>query len=126
MRTRDASFKEILVTQAHNINLIEGEDASENKDLKELVCWMAMNKNTSRAKSLFDQNNESITRLEDLLAKYSIQKLMEVCRDKNIAKVYDFFIKNGIKNFLDKCPKDLKDVYKDYLMGIHHKFNSIS
>lgn len=122
MKMSESEFKDTLIGEARTINLLPN-DESINGDLKELICWMAMSKNTAKAKSLFDTSNKSIAILEEVLTKYSHKKLEQIYEDKNISMIFEYFINNGLGDFIKRCPKSKKRLYKKHALSIHSYFN---
>ncbi|CAI2369150.1 unnamed protein product [Moneuplotes crassus] len=125
LKGKDSKFKEAIIKKGKSLNLIQPDEGSSNKHFGEFVCWMAMSKNTSKAKSLFDNSNQSISEFEDVLVKYSHKKLERIYENKDIAQTYKYFIENGIECFLQKCPEDKREVYLNCSMNIYNKFNNL-
>lgn len=130
MKGESNHFKFALVENAARIGLlnqnIETESSTNIEEFKEFICWMAMSKNTEKTKSLFDYNNKSINLLGDVLAKYSHGKLESLYKDINISKVFEYFVINGMKEFLRSIPKSKKELYKETIATMYTKFNSNS
>mmetsp|Transcript_12778 Transcript_12778/g.11325 ORF Transcript_12778/g.11325 Transcript_12778/m.11325 type:complete len:92 (-) Transcript_12778:38-313(-) len=60
-----------------------------------------MTKYTKLTKNIFDYSNISISRLSDILSYYSHTKIDDIAKDQNIARVFEYFVKNGIGEFLE-------------------------
>eukprot|EP00343_Euplotes_focardii_P003023 CAMPEP_0205805592 /NCGR_PEP_ID=MMETSP0205-20121125/8867_1 /ASSEMBLY_ACC=CAM_ASM_000278 /TAXON_ID=36767 /ORGANISM="Euplotes focardii, Strain TN1" /LENGTH=298 /DNA_ID=CAMNT_0053077067 /DNA_START=6 /DNA_END=902 /DNA_ORIENTATION=- len=86
-------LKDNLLKEATRIGLISSKD-KKDKELSELVCWMSMTKITKITKSIFDYQNQSISTLDDILSKYSHVKLRSLSKNKKIAKIFAYFVKN--------------------------------
>jgi len=125
LKNKDTSFKQGLIVQAKSIGLIPQEKNYDTEHFRELVCWMAMSKNTCKAKALFDYSNQSIVKFEDLLSRYSHKKLEMIYQDSNIAQIYEYFMHNGMECFIQKCPEDKRKVYSEWLIEIQNQFNNI-
>ena len=120
------AYKNTLILEAKNLRIIDSEINGVNKNFEEFVCWMAMSKNTLRTKSLFDYENESIVLMDEILTKYSHKKLESLYKNQNIASVYEYFIKNGLEEFMMKFPQNKKWIYLDYALEMLEKFREFN
>ena len=101
-----------LMEEAENMGIINIYDPEEStEEFREFVCWMAISKMTHRSRPLFNLFNQAIELLSDILGNYSHAKLRLVYKNKHIAKVYRYFMKNCLKSSLEKYPKHKQTVY---------------
>mmetsp|Transcript_6047 Transcript_6047/g.5206 ORF Transcript_6047/g.5206 Transcript_6047/m.5206 type:complete len:132 (-) Transcript_6047:16-411(-) len=128
MKKEKDDFKPSLIQQAIKIGLINQNSNVDNntneEEFKEFICWMAMSKNTVKTKNLFDYNNRSIFRLGEVLAKYSHGKLESLYEDSSIKKVYEYFVLNGMRDFLRSIPKGKRSLYEETIVEMYNNFNN--
>ncbi|CAI2361285.1 unnamed protein product [Moneuplotes crassus] len=121
LTTERFKFKKEMIQEARRLEIISS-DNTPNGEFSEFVCWMAMSKNTLKAKALFDYSNESIILMNEILAKYSHRKLQRLYCDTNIGQLYCYFFENGLYKFIKKCPDDKKDLYQKCAQELCNKF----
>lgn len=100
--------KNDMINQATSLGLLSPE-ADEAQ--KEFMCWMCMNKKTSKVNQVFDLENASIKLASDLFLKYSHKKLNLALTNKNIASLFMFFIRHQKDEFLSLFSSDVREAY---------------
>ncbi|CAI2359398.1 unnamed protein product [Moneuplotes crassus] len=126
LKNRSSNFKRVMIREATKLNIITSNNNLSTNSFNEFVCWMAMSKNTQKAKMLFDYSNQSILLMQEILTKYSHSKFEEVYRDANIAKLFYYFVQNGLGDFIKTCPDDKRCLYKRFTEEIYNKFSKYS
>ena len=83
---------------------------------------MTMSKKTSKTRSFFDYENESIALMDEILAQYSHTKLECLYQDQNIAKIFGYFVENCLEDFVKKYPAKKRRVLREYALEMNEKF----
>ena len=83
---------------------------------------MAISKVTKRARPMLDYENKTIKRLSDILQNYSHTKLKDLYGNKNIGRIYKYFIENCLDKSFNQYPEYKRIIYKKAAMDIAQGF----
>lgn len=117
-----SEVKADMISKATKLGILEEGD-SEAK--KEFLCWMFMNKKTSKVRNIFQSGNASIEICTDLFLKYSHTKLNTAMKDPNVASLFLYFYKNAAEEFLSQFSGDKREAHESGLKRIIRNSNII-
>mmetsp|Transcript_17359 Transcript_17359/g.19446 ORF Transcript_17359/g.19446 Transcript_17359/m.19446 type:complete len:119 (-) Transcript_17359:38-394(-) len=117
-------MKNELVDEGIEIGILNDQDRN-NISLTELICWMSMGKITKVTKSIFDYNNKSIARLDNILTHYTHFKMKEISTDMNVKQGFEFFMRNGLDEFFHSLPRESRLSYKKGIDSLCYCFGII-
>ena len=95
-----------------------------NKEKLEFVAWLAITKNFARNKEtlISETENRAIKLFADVLRSYSQAKLQKVFENPIIGEVFDFYAKNGLKEFFESLPMNSKMIYEQAIDDFRRNF----
>ena len=101
LKLSKSNIKLELISRAQEhglLNLIPKNSSQE--EFEDLLCWIGFPKITAKIHKLFNDNNNAISILEDILLNYSHRKLNKVYENKQIMSLFKYFADFGKEKFI--------------------------
>jgi len=114
-------IKDKLLKKAISLGLLDSEEMHD-KQYREFVWWMAMSKITKKAKPMFDYRNKTIKTFSNILHHYSHGKLSDLYEDRNIERIYKYFMDECLQKSLSQYPDYKRIIYTKAAMDIAQEF----
>ena len=102
-----------LKNRAIELGIITHKSSEEDvEEFNEFVCWMAMDKKTSKTKKIFNYGIQSIKVCSELFNKYSHARVNIVLNDKHFWRLFSYFNENGRNEFLEQFEGEERKIYE--------------